>query len=463
LKNTAASGRINLIFPKNIPDEVKSFMPFQLADLLRPFEDFFKRQASGGIVLFCSAALALILANSPIASLYHHLWEAELTIGFEGFGLTQSLHHWINDGLMAVFFFVVGLEIKREFLAGELATPRKAALPIAAAIGGMLIPALVYHLIAPSGPPAQGWGIPMATDIAFALGIIALLGPAIPRSLAIFLTALAIVDDLGAVLIIAIFYSGPILPLALASAAVFFLLLTAGNRLGIRHPNYYALIGLCLWIALLKSGIHASIAGVLIGATIPVRPRHDQQNFLEKTGKLLERYHSIERTEGPFHHEERLGTLLALEHLCHDAMSPLQRMEHEMNNWVIFGVMPIFALANAGVTLNFSELQVALTSPVALGVAAGLLLGKPAGILLFSWLAVRLRIADLPSGTHWGQILGIGLLGGIGFTMSLFITNLAFSLPALAVAAKIGIFGASILAGLAGYLLLAHFRRPLKR
>jgi len=434
-------------------------MPFQLVSLLQPFEDFFKRQASGGIVLFCSAALALVLANSPLAPLYHHLWEGHLTIGFEGFGLTQSLHHWINDGLMAVFFFVVGLEIKREFLAGELATRRKATLPIAAALGGMIVPALIYHLIAPEGPQGRGWGIPMATDIAFALGIIALLGKAIPRSLAIFLTALAIVDDLGAVLIIAIFYSGELDPLALGVSALSLALLVAGNRLDIQHPNFYALIGLCLWVALLKSGIHASIAGVLIGATIPVRPRHDHRTFLDKSEKLLERYRSIEGIEGPFHHEDRLGTLLALEHVCHDAMSPLQRMEHEMNNWVIFGVMPVFALANAGVTLELSGLEGALTSPVTLGVAAGLFIGKPAGILLFSWLAVRLRMADLPRGTRWGEVLGIGLLGGIGFTMSLFITTLAFPVPRYAVDAKIGIFVASFCAGLAGYLLLARYRR----
>jgi len=429
-------------------------MPLRLTRMLQPFEDFFKLQASGGIVLVSATLLALVLANSPFRDLYFHFWEVELAVGFDNFGLSNSLHHWINDGLMAVFFFVVGLEVKREFLAGELATARKAILPAAAALGGMLCPALIYCLVAPRLPEARGWGIPMATDIAFALGIIALLGDRIPRSLAIFLTALAIVDDLGAVLVIAVFYTGDLHLVSLCWAAAFFFLLVLGNRLGLQHPNYYALVGFAMWVALLKSGVHASVAGVLIGATIPVRPRHSHSEFLQKSGQLLQRYREIEVVEGPFLHEERLGTLLALEHVCHDAMSPLQRMEHEMNSWVIFGVMPVFALANAGITLGLSEMQAALAHPVTLGVALGLLLGKPAGIFVFSWLAVRLGFCDLPANVSWCQILGVGILGGIGFTMSLFITNLAFVDPRLVADAKVGIFAASLLAGVAGFFLL---------
>jgi len=432
-------------------------MPLRLSRILQPFEDFFKLQASGGIVLISATLLALVLANSPLDELYFHFWEIELVVGFDNFGLTQSLHHWINDGLMAVFFFVVGLEVKREFLAGELATARKAALPAAAALGGMICPALIYCLVAPHLPEARGWGIPMATDIAFALGIIALLGDRIPRSLTIFLTALAIVDDLGAVLVIAFFYTGDLHLASLCWTALFFALLIVGNRLGLQHPTYYALVGFAMWVALLKSGVHASIAGVLIGTTIPVRPRHSHHEFLQKSGQLLHRYKEIEVIEGPFLHEERLGTLLALEHVCHDAMSPLQRMEHEMNAWAIFGVMPIFALANAGITVGLSEVEAALTHPVALGVSLGLLLGKPIGIFTFSWLAVRLGFCDLPANVKWGQILGVGMLGGIGFTMSLFITNLAFVSPHLVAAAKIGIFVASLLAGITGFLLLRRF------
>lgn len=433
-------------------------MPVRLSNLLRPFEDFFKSQVSGGIVLTGATVLALVLANSPASHYYHDFWQLELTIGLDSFGLTKTLHHWINDGLMAIFFFVVGLEIKRELLAGELASLRNAALPIAAALGGMLVPALIY-LVTTSGPPdSQGWGIPMATDIAFALGVIALLGDRIPRSLAIFLTALAIVDDLGAVLVIALFYTEGLALWPLAGAAAALLVLIAGNRAGIKHPNFYGLVGFVLWLALLKSGIHATIAGVLIGATIPVRPRHPHEEFLQKMNTLLERYRSFETLEGPFHNESRLGTMLAMEHICHEAMSPLQRMEHEMNGWVIFGVMPIFALANAGISLSLDGLQAAIAHPVALGVAFGLLVGKPLGIVLFSWLAIRLNLADLPRQTGWADILGIGILAGIGFTMSLFITNLAFDQGLLADAAKVGVFGASLLAGCCGSLLLT--RRP---
>jgi NhaA family Na+:H+ antiporter len=438
-------------------------MPLTLASLLQPFEDFFKRQVSGGIVLLGATFLALALANSPFGAHYHQFWQIELTIGFDNFGLSNSIHHWINDGLMAIFFFVVGLEIKREFLAGELASLRKAALPMAAALGGMAVPALIYYLFNPHPPEAHGWGIPMATDIAFALGVIALLGPRIPRSVAIFLTALAIVDDLGAVLVIALFYTGEISVTALGGAAAFFVLLVIGNRLGLQHPNYYALIGFAMWVALLKSGVHASVAGVLVGATIPVRPRHSHQEFLDKTSRLKERYQEIESLEGPFLHEERLGILVALEKVCHDTMSPLQRMEHVMNPWVIFAVMPIFAFANAGLTVDVATLPALLARPVTLGVACGLFLGKPLGILLFSWFAVRLGLCELPRGASWRQILGVGVLGGIGFTMSLFITNLAFSDASLVAAAKVGIFIASLLAGAVGFALLRSATQTIRK
>lgn len=437
-------------------------MKKQLFDqILRPFEEFFKSQVAGGLVLLGVTALALLLANSPWSDLYFGVWQLQLTIGIEPLALSKSLSHWINDGLMAVFFFVVGLEIKREFLAGELAGARKATLPIAAALGGMLVPALFFMMIGPEGIQSRGWAIPMATDIAFALGVIALLGDRVPRSLAIFLTALAIVDDLGAVLVIALFYTGDLNLSALAAATVFLVFLAIGNRLGIKSPNYYSLIGLLLWIALLKSGIHATVAGVMIGMTIPVRPRHSHDHFLAEAERLITDYRKKGTTPGPFLHEEKLGTLLALEHACHDAMSPLQRMEHEMHHWVVFGVMPIFALANAGIALDLSELTAAVSHPVTLGIAFGLLFGKPLGITLFAWLAVRLGLAELPAGTRWPQIIGLGLLGGIGFTMSLFITNLAYGdAPELIAAAKVGIFAASLLAGILGYLLLHRLGRP---
>lgn len=425
------------------------------AQLRQPFEEFFKHQVAGGLVLIGVTILALLLANSPWSASYFRLWELPLTVGVGPLQLSKSLSHWINDGLMAVFFFVVGLEIKRELLAGELAGLRKAALPVAAALGGMLLPAAIFALIAGSGPEARGWAIPMATDIAFALGIIALLGERIPRSLAIFLTALAIVDDLGAVMVIALFYTGELSYTALAWGLLCLTVLAAGNRMGIKTPNFYTLVGILLWLALLKSGLHATIAGVLLGMTIPVRPRRGHDHFITEAEQLVAGYRAHGTIPGPFLHEEKLTTLIALEHACHDAMSPLQRMEHEMHHWVIFGVMPIFALANAGITLSPSELSAAADHPVAIGILAGLLLGKPLGITLFAWLAVRLGLAELPSGTRWSQICGLGLLGGIGFTMSLFITNLAYeSAPELVAAAKVGIFSASLLAGIGGYLLL---------
>jgi len=431
-----------------------------LTHIVRPFEEFFKSQVAGGLVLLGVTALALLLANSPWSDLYFRLWQLKLTIGVPPFALSKSLNYWINDGLMAVFFFVVGLEIKREFLAGELAGVRKAALPIAAALGGMLVPAALFLLVGPEGLQIRGWAIPMATDIAFALGVIALLGDRIPRSLAIFLTALAIVDDLGAVLVIALFYTGDLNLSALTFALIFLVILAIGNRLGLKTPNFYALVGLLLWISLLKSGIHATVAGVLIGITIPVRPKHSHEHFLAEAEKLVLGYRSHGTIPGPFLHEDKLRTLLALEHACHDAMSPLQRMEHEMHHWVIFGVMPIFALANAGINLNLSELAGAAGHPVTLGIALGLLLGKPLGITLFAWLAVRMGLAELPAGTRWPQIFGLGLLGGIGFTMSLFITNLAYEdIPELIAAAKVGIFTASLLAGILGYLLLRRLGR----
>ena len=433
----------------------------QLVDqIISPFEKFFKSQVAGGLVLLGVTALALALANSPISALYFRFWEIKLTIGFPPFALSKSLSHWINDGLMAIFFFVVGLEIKREFLAGELAKARQAALPIAAALGGMLVPAGLFLLAGSEGMSARGWAIPMATDIAFALGVIALLGDRIPRSLAIFLTALAIVDDLGAVLVIALFYTSDLNFTALAAAACFLGFLMIGNRLGIKTPNFYALFGLLLWIALLKSGIHATVAGVLIGMTIPVRPRYTHDQFLGKADQLVASYRALGTVPGPFLNEEKLGTLLALEQACHNALSLLQRMEHAMHPWVIFGVMPIFALANAGIALDRHELASAISQPATLGIACGLLLGKPLGITLFAWLAVRLGVAELPAGVRWPQILGLGLLGGIGFTMSLFITNLAYQdAPELIAAAKVGIFAASLLAGSLGYLLLRRLGR----
>src|SRR5450432_3963577 len=357
--------------------------------LVRPFQEFAKMEASGGILLIACTVVALVWANSPWAAGYFHLWHTNLTFGFAGKLLSEPLHFWINDGLMALFFLLVGLEIKRETLVGELASFRKAALPIAAALGGMVVPAGFYVVFNQGGPGASGWGIPMATDIAFALGVLALLGDRVPTSLKVFLAALAIADDIGAVLVIAFFYTAQISWISLGVGGLFFIALIAANRAGARHPLIYAVLGVGLWLAFLQSGIHATVAGVLLAITIPARQPGDS-------------------TLSPAHGE-----------------SPMLRFEHALMPWNKYVIMPVFALANAGVVLGACAAR-ALIDPISLGVICGLVLGKPIGIVLFSWLATRSRIATMLDGISWRQIVGVGMLGGIGFTMSLFIANLAF-------------------------------------
>lgn len=381
--------------------------------LVQTFQEFVRLEASGGILLIGCMVVALAWANSPWATSYFHFWHADPTFGFAGSVLSKPLHFWINDGLMALFFLLVGLEIKRETLVGELASFRKAALPIAAALGGMIVPGVFYFLFNRSGPGADGWGIPMATDIAFALGVLALLGDRAPTSLKVFLSALAIADDIGAVLVIAFFYTEQISWISLGGAGLFFVALIAANRAGARHPLTYIVLGLGLWIAFLQSGIHATVAGVLLAITIPAR----------QSG----------------------GTV--------NAESPMLRFEHALMPWNKYVIMPVFALANAGVLLGAGAAR-SLADPVSLGIICGLVFGKPIGIVLFSWLATRSRFAAMLEGIKWRQIIGVGFLGGIGFTMSLFIANLAFGdTPALELA-KVGILAASIISGAAGAAVL---------
>jgi NhaA family Na+:H+ antiporter len=388
--------------------------------VLDTFQRFFATAAAGGLVLLACTAVALVWANSPWADAYHRLWETPVSLGTPRIGLTLSLRHWLNDGLMALFFFLVGLEIKREMIAGELASRRAAALPIAAALGGMIVPAAIYAAVNGGGPGAAGWGVPMATDIAFALGILALLGDRVPTGLRVFLAALAIADDLGAVIVIAFFYTGALDWAALGGATVVLALLVALNRAGVRRTLPYALLGVALWVLVLASGIHPTIAGVLLALTIPTRTR-------------------IGQTESV-------------------ARAPLQRMEEALEGMVAFIVLPLFALANAGVSLDGS-VGIVLHSPIALGAALGLLLGKPIGITLASYLSVRSGAAQLPGGVAWRHLHGAAWLGGIGFTMSLFIAGLAFTEPAMLDTAKLGVLGASICAGLVGYALLRGVTR----
>jgi NhaA family Na+:H+ antiporter len=438
--------------------------------VLAPFRRFARTASASGIVLLAATAIALGWANSPWAASYHHLWELPIggTLGAASFRTT--LHHVINDGLMAVFFFVVGLEIKREMLAGELASVKTAALPMIAALGGMVVPAAIYAIINGGGPGSPGWGVPMATDIAFALGVLALLGDRVPTALKVFLAALAIVDDIGAVLVIAVFYSSGVAWVPLAAAAGLVVLAAALNRAGARKPWTYGAIGLALWGTVLLSGIHATVAGVLLAFAIPVRTRLNEREFLGKARRALENFDraATVTAEDPnttiLSNVEHHTSLDELEELCQKAQPPLIRLEHALHGTVAFGIMPLFALANAGVTLDAAALGSAISHPVTVGAMLGLLVGKPLGIAGFSWVAVRLGLAALPRGATWMALWAVAVLGGIGFTMALFIAGLAFpagtSRGELLDAAKLGILGASALAGIAGSLLLRRALTP---
>jgi Na+:H+ antiporter, NhaA family len=426
--------------------------------LLLPFETFLHAETSGGIVLFACSILALLWANSPWVGAYEALWQVRLVAGAGDIVIDKPLLLWINDGLMAVFFFVVGLEIKRELLYGDLGSPRQAALPIAAAVGGMLVPALLYFALNAGKPGATGWGIPMATDIAFALGVLALLGSRAPLALKVFLTALAIVDDLGAVLVIAIFYTAHIKWTALAIGLVLIALLVLLSNLGVRRVLPYALIGIVVWVAFLKSGVHATIAGVLLAMTIPARVRIKPDRFLLKGRRYIDLFaHATSAAEEMRLNRRQQTALRALEKASEKVQSPAERLEHALHPWVVFVVMPVFALSNAGVTLG-GDLVAGLTHPVTLGIILGLVAGKQLGIMLFAWLAVRLGIASLPAELSWRHVYGAAWLAGIGFTMSLFVAGLAFGGGTLEPTAKLGILAASLISGAGGWLVLSSIR-----
>jgi NhaA family Na+:H+ antiporter len=414
------------------------------------FQQFTRFQASGGILLLAAAALALIWANTAWGQSYFELWETYLKIELGGLALKESLLHWVNDGLMVIFFFVVGLEIKREVLVGELATPRRAALPLVAALGGMVLPALVYLAFNVGRPGEAGWGIPMATDIAFVLGILTLFGSRVPVSLKVFFTALAIADDLGAVLVLALFYSGDISWIALGVGAVFLVALIALNRLGTRQPLPYALLGVGLWLAFLQSGIHPTIAGVLLALTIPARSQVRAEAYMAQCTSALG---GLGQRDAHQESRRQQAAAQTLEVIAERIQTPLQRMERSLNPWVAYLVVPVFALANAGVDLSGNLIE-ALTQPVSLGIILGLLLGKSLGITLFSWIAVRFGVADLPYGVNWRQLFATSWLAGIGFTMSLFIASSAFEEPALLALAKMDILIASVLAAAIGFILI---------
>lgn len=423
--------------------------------LLRPINDFLRKEASGGILLIIFTVIALAWANSPWSDSYHDLWDTYISINSGNFDLNLSLHHWINDGLMVIFFFVVGLEIKRELLVGELSSFKQAALPVAGAIGGMLIPAIFYAIFNDGTEASNGWGIPMATDIAFVVGILAILGSRVPLGLKVFVVSLAIADDIGAVMVIAIYYTSNISISALIGTGVILVLLGIVNKLGVKSLYIYFYLGLLLWLAVLQSGIHASIAGVLLAFTIPAKTRINTKGFSRNTRNLLDKFERAgEHGENVLTNETRQADVMAIEQCCDRILSPLQRFEHWLHPWSSFVIMPLFALANAGVTLKGMDLGAALMSPVSIGIIAGLFLGKQFGIFAFAWLAVKIKVASLPEGVNWSKIYGAGILAGIGFTMSLFIAGLAFTDDSILNLSKIGILAASLIAGVVGYVFL---------
>ena len=424
--------------------------------LMLPIKLFMGREKSGGIVLILSVTLAMMLANSNLAESYSHFFEQE--VGFIVNGepyLNYSLHHWINDGLMAMFFFVVGLELKREFIGGELADIRNTILPIGAAIGGMIVPALIFLSLNIGTPQTMGWGIPMATDIAFALGVVYLLGDKVPVSAKVFLTTLAIVDDLGAVLVIAFFYTSELSIASLLFGLGFLAVMFIGNRLGIKSLFFYAALGIGgVWVTFLLSGIHATIAAVLAAFMIPADAKINESVYLKRIKKLTRRFEKEEPNEVRTLEEGQVDVLTHIQHDTTIAIPLLQQLEHKMAPIVTFLIMPIFAIANAGISFTDLSLSDIFSTHVALGVTLGLLLGKPIGIIGATFLMVKMRWAPLPSAITRRTLLGLGMLASIGFTMSMFISTLAFTDELLMTQAKLGIFLASILGGIGGYVLL---------
>lgn len=446
-------------FPED-PNETTLEKAF--SKIISPFEEFIHKETTGGFLLMGCAIIALVIANIGYYDDYKHFLHT--TVGFhfgEFWALEKSLHHWINDGLMALFFLLVGLEIKREIVAGELSDVRQASLPIVAAVGGMVVPALIYASLNFGTEAIHGWGVPMATDIAFAVGALVLLGTRAPKSLFTFLVALAIVDDLGAVIVIALFYTETIHVTALAIAAITFAVMLLLNFAGVRWAMPYLLLGAILWLALLKSGVHATLAGVLTALTIPAKPKFEPTQFSAVVRKLLDKFDKADKPGSIMQNDEQRSILQTFESGVHLVETPLQRMEHRLHTPVAFLVIPIFALANAGIPIHLDGIGDTVTDPVTLGVVLGLIVGKFIGITGACALAIKLGIARLPSDMSMSQVAGASLLAGIGFTMSIFIAELAFiGQPEQLLMAKTGILFASLIAGVVGYTWLYIVGKP---
>jgi NhaA family Na+:H+ antiporter len=430
-----------------------------------PATQFIQTEAAGGVALLVAAIIALVWANSPWDHEYHRLLDHHLSFDLGFWGLDKSIHYWVNDGLMVIFFFVMGMEIKREVVIGQLASLRKVVVPVAAAAGGMIAPVIIFFAIVGNGEGSSGWGIPVATDIAFALGVLALLGPRIPSGLKVLLLALAIVDDIGGILVIAVFYTDAIDGTALALAVGTLLAAYVLRDLGIWYIPAYIALGIIGWAATVQSGVHPTIIGVAFGLLTPWRAWYQRQGIPELAEQLLVRFREGQQMEDEESLNRQVEALIELEELASKGVSPLDRLEHMLLPISAFIVVPIFSFANAGVSLSGDSVGVALSSSVGLGIIFGLVVGKPIGITIGAWLAVRFG-AQLPIGVRWSSLVGMGFIAGIGFTVSLLIADLSFDGPDAAILlddAKIGILAASVLAGALGYALLRTFERAPSR
>ena len=427
--------------------------------IVKPAQRFFQKEATSSLLLIAATVVALVWANCPAFESYHHLWHTDIRFGFGQSVISKSMIHWVNDGMMALFFFTVGLEIKRELLVGELSTPRKALFPVFAAIGGMVFPGIIFAAINLGTASISGWGIPMATDIAFALGALAIFGKRLPIGLRVFLAAFAIADDLGAVLVIALFYTKEIIWSNLVICGFLVALLGICNFLWVRSTLIYVVLGLLIWLAVLGSGVHATAAGVLVSLFIPAQGKYDTDRFIQNVRERLEAFQCTEQSCGfsILLNQEHYDAVQGLEMDCQNVETPLQRMLHALHPWVAFLILPIFALGNAGLTFGEINLAEALTHRVSLGIIFGLFIGKPLGITLLSYLSVKMNVSALPEGIRWPHIFGVSLLGGIGFTMSLFISGLSFTAPDLLNYSKLAVLIVSVLSALAGILFLFFY------
>lgn len=418
---------------------------------MRPIDKFLRIQAASGIVLLVAAVAAMLWANSPWRSSYDAMWHTPLTLGFGGAVFRRDLHFWINDGLMVIFFFVVGLEIRREMHSGELSDLRRATLPVVAALGGMLAPALIYVSLNSTALTRHGWGVPVATDIAFAVGILALLGSRVPPALRVLLLALAVIDDIGAIVVIALFYSSGVRIVGLVVAAAGVAGVIALTRLGVRRTLAYVFPGFVVWLGMLMSGIHPTIAGVILGLMTPVRSWFGAEGFIDEAQQAIDEF--VTRSIAPSDTHELVHPLSRLNQARREALPPVVRLEAALNPWVAFGIMPLFALANAGVNVGSLHFGARGGTFIAVGVALGLALGKPIGIFCASFLAVKLGLCALPRGVNKRGLLVVGTVGGIGFTMALFIAELAFRDPGQLDVAKLAVLVGSLVAGVAGIVL----------